>query len=502
MSKKYKKEKVMKISLSFKFSFFVGLILTCIMAALTIFIYNQEKTALSIEVKKRGSAIAKNLANNAEEALTTNEELTLFVLAKQAVQDPMTNDEESENLLAGVLSSIKDDLTGVKVEEKNIKNDGILDALVINRQGKIVSSSDVKRKGEDYAHPAGTRQLKPEEDVLIQEYIEGKRNYFDIAVPITSIGNKVLGEVHLKVSQALITKVVASATVKIVLITFVALFIGIIITIILVTVMTNPIKSLMTGVRAMGNGNFDIHIKIKTHDELGELTNAFNATAKSLKEKELLKGAFSTYVSGALMEEILKDPTKLALHGKKLKATIMFSDIRGFTAMSETLDPVEVVSIINEYLTLQTDKVIKWQGLLDKFVGDCVMAVYGVPFDKEDDAYRAVRTAMDIRDGLVKLNVIRERKGEKVVGIGIGINTGEVVSGNMGSPQKMDYTVIGDNVNLAARLEASAPAGRIFVSESTYLETKNRIQYNQLDSVLVKGKKEPVKVFEPISTLT
>lgn len=169
--------------------------------------------------------------------------------------------------------------------------------------------------------------------------------------------------------------------------------------------------------------------------------------------------------------------------------------------MSETLDPVEVVSIINEYLTLQTDKVIKWQGVLDKFIGDCVMAVYGVPFAKEDDAYRAVRTAMDIRDGLVKLNSIRERRGARVVGIGLGINTGVVVSGNMGSPQKMDYTVIGDHVNLAARLEANAPAGKIYVSESTYLETKDRIQYNQLDSITVKGKKEPVKIYEPMITL-
>ena len=501
MAKRQNKHKGMRIPLSFKFSFFVGLLLTCIMAALTVFIYNQEKTALSFEVKKRGSAIAKNLANNAEEALTTNEELTLFVLARQAVQEPMTADKQTGDFWTGILSNIKDDMFGLKKEEKPIKNDGILDALVINKQGKIVSSSDVKRKGDDYKLPGGIRPLNAGEDVLIQEYAENGKNYFDIAVPITSIGDKVLGEVHLKVSQDLITKVVTSATVKIVLITLAALFIGILVSIILVTVMTNPIKSLVAGVRAMGNGNFDIQIKIKTRDELGELTDAFNSTAKSLKEKELLKGAFSTYVSGALMEEILKDPAKLSLHGKKLKATMLFTDIRGFTSMSETLDPVEVVSIINEYLTLQTDKVIKWQGLLDKFIGDCVMAVYGVPFAKEDDAYRAVRTAMDIREGLVKLNAIRERRGLRTVGIGIGINTGDVVSGNMGSPQKMDYTVIGDNVNLASRLEANAPAGRIFVSESTYLETKDKIQYDQLESVMVKGKKEPVKVYEPVTVL-
>ena len=498
--KKAAVKKEMRISLSFKFSFFVGLLLTVILASLTVFIYNQEKTALTSEVKKRGSAIAKNLANNAIEALTTNEELTLFVLAKQAVQDPMNNEAEAGNFWVGVMTTIKDDMLGLSRQEKPVKNDGILDALVINKQGKIVSSSDVKKKGDDYRLPGGIRAINPGEDVLIQEYSETGRNYFDIAVPM-NIGDKIIGEVHLKVSQALITKVVTAATVKVVLITFAALFIGIIVSIILVTVMTNPIKSLVAGVRAMGDGNFDIQIKIKTRDELGELTEAFNSTAKSLKEKELLKGAFSTYVSGALMEEILKDPTKMSLHGKKLKATMLFTDIRGFTSMSETLDPVEVVSIINEYLTLQTDKVIKWQGVLDKFIGDCVMAVYGVPFAKEDDAYRAVRTAMDIRDGLVKLNSIRERRGARTVGIGLGINTGEVVSGNMGSPQKMDYTVIGDHVNLAARLEANAPAGKIYVSESTYLETKDRIQYNQLDSIMVKGKKEPVKIYEPMLTL-
>jgi adenylate cyclase len=494
-----KKKKAGRISLSIKFSFFVALLLTGIMVSLTLFIYNQEKTALSSEVKKRGTAIAKNLANNAEEAMLTNEELTLFVLAKQAVQDPPSGVEtEIQNFWVAVLIDLKDEIIGTAREEKPVKNEGILDAVVVNK-GKIVSASDVKRKGDDYNLPQGIQPLKPEDDVLIQEYAENGKRFFDIAVPIiASKGNISLGEVHLKVSQDLITKVVTAAAIKVVLITIAALIVGIIISIIIVQIMTNPIKYLVKGVRAIGDGNFDVQIKIKTRDELGELTDAFNSTAKSLKEKELLKGAFSTYVSSSLMEEILKDPSKMSLHGKKIKATMLFTDIRGFTSMSEELDPVEVVSIINEYLTLQTDKVLKWQGVLDKFVGDCVMAVYGVPFPKEDDSYRAVRTAIDIREGLIKLNAIRERRGQKIVGIGMGLNTGEVVSGNMGSPQKMDYTVIGDNVNLASRLEANAPAGRIYVSESTYLETKDKIEYTQLESIMVKGKKEPIKIYEPI----
>jgi len=379
-----------------------------------------------------------------------------------------------------------------------IKNEGILEAVVVRKKDKrIVSASDVKKKDEIYTPVAGLKKAQfAGDDTIIQEFTEKNRQYYDIGVPILALGSEI-GEVHLKVSQDVISKVVLANAVKIVLITLAALFVGILFTVILVNYIIKPIKELVSGVKAIGEGNFDVVIKTNSNDEIGDLTAAFNAAAKSLKEKELIKGAFSTYVSSSVMEEILKDPTKLSLHGKKVRATMLFTDIRGFTGMSEDMEPEQVVSVINEYLTLQTDKVFKWEGLLDKFVGDCVMAVYGIPFPREDDAYRAVKTALDIKDGVMKLNEIRKKRGHRTVEIGIGINTGEVVSGNMGSRQKMDYTVIGDNVNLAARLEANAPGGRIFVSESTYLETKGKIEYDELQPITVKGKKEPVKVFEP-----
>jgi adenylate cyclase len=291
---------------------------------------------------------------------------------------------------------------------------------------------------------------------------------------------------------------VLANAIKVILITLASLLVGIIISVLIVNYIIGPIKLLVTGVRAIGQGNYDVQIKLTSNDEIGDLTDAFNATAKSLQEKELLKGAFSTYVSTKVMEEILKDPTKLSLHGKRVRATVLFTDIRGFTSMSEILEPEQVVSVLNEYLTLQTDKVFKWEGLLDKFVGDAVMAVYGIPFPKDDDAYRAVRTAMDIREGVEKLNVIRAKRNQHVVEIGMGINTGDVVSGNMGSSQKMDYTVIGDNVNLSARLEANAPGGKIFVSESTYKETRDKIEYVEHEPIMVKGKKDQVKIFEPV----
>lgn len=497
-NKKIKKRE-MKIKLGFKFSFFVGLLLTVILGVVTVFIYDQERKALSNEVKLRGSAIAKNLANNAAEALINKDELTLSLLAKEAIQEPMGKEQDTD-FFTTIKNIIKEEFVEKKRKEI-IKNEGIMEAYIVKSDGTIASSHNLKLIGERYILPPGIKPVGKNDDVLIQEYEKNGRQYFDVAVPlITSVSGKsyMIGEVHLTISQSIITKVVLEAAIKLIFITFLSLIIGIVLTVLLVNFMVKPVKYLMTGVKSIIDGNYDIQIKKVTRDELGDLTEAFNGMAKSLKEKELLKGAFSTYVSSSLMEEILKDPTKLSLHGKRLKATMLFTDIRGFTSMSENLEPEQVVSVINEYLTLQTDKVFKWEGLLDKFVGDCVMAVYGVPFPKDDDAYRAVRTAMDIRDSVEKLNAIRKRRNQITVGIGIGVNTGEVVAGNMGSPQKMDYTVIGDNVNLASRLEANAPAGKIWVSETTYNETKDKIEYIELEPIMVKGKKDPVKVYEPI----
>jgi len=457
--------------------------------------------ALEKEVKERGIAIAKNIANNAADPLIKNDDLPLAILTKEAVQYPLKIETSYEkNILNNILYIIKETFI-TQQQKEEIKNEGIYEALIVRKNGIIASANDVRIIGEKYVPPAGIRQLHENEDTLVQDYIKNGIQYFDIAVSIGTVINNnkyIVGEVHLTISRAIILKVVMEAAIKIGLIILISLILGILTSILLVNFLVRPIGYLVEGVKAIGEGNYDVEIKLKTNDELGLLTEIFNNTAKSLKEKELIKGAFSKYISSEVMEQIINDPSKLSLHGKRIKATILFTDIRGFTSMSEKLEPEQVVSIINDYLTIQTDKVIKHNGFLDKFVGDCVMAVYGIPVPKDDDTYRAVRTAIDIRESVKKLNSIRERMKQLTVGIGIGLNTGEVVCGNMGSPQKMDYTVIGDNVNLASRLEANAPANTIYVSESTYNETKDKFVYKELEPIFVKGKKEPIKIYEPI----
>jgi adenylate cyclase len=216
------------------------------------------------------------------------------------------------------------------------------------------------------------------------------------------------------------------------------------------------------------------------------------------KEKKKIRGAFQYYLTASVINEMLKDPTKLKLGGDKKDLTVLFSDIRGFTTVSEKLTPEELVHLLNEYLTAMTDIVFKYDGLLDKYMGDAIMAVYGAPLDQPDHALRACRTALDMLAGLKELQKKWAEEGRPVLHIGIGINSGDMVVGNMGSQMRFDYTVMGDSVNLGSRLEGinKEYGTSIIISEFTYNAVKDTLLCRELDSVRVKGQKLPVRIYE------
>ncbi|MCD6311548.1 MAG: adenylate/guanylate cyclase domain-containing protein [Elusimicrobia bacterium] len=217
------------------------------------------------------------------------------------------------------------------------------------------------------------------------------------------------------------------------------------------------------------------------------------------KEKKFIKSTFQRYVSSQVVDELIKNPEMLNMKGKKERLTVFFSDIRGFTSMSEKMEPEDVVKILNEYLTEMTEIIFKYQGTLDKFIGDAIMAIWGAPKHFPNHAELAVRAAAEMQEKVKELCCRWESEGRKKIGIGMGINTGFVVIGNMGSASYSDYTVIGDNVNLAARLEENAPAGKILISESTYKEVKDIVKVRLLKPLSVKGKEKPVKVYEVLN---
>jgi len=192
---------------------------------------------------------------------------------------------------------------------------------------------------------------------------------------------------------------------------------------------------------------------------------------------------------------ILQNPDEKWLKGKKLNVTVMFADIRGFTAFSEKKEPEDVVNILNEYFSMATEVIQKHGGHVDKFAGDEIMVVFGAPISYEDHSVRAVRAAVSLQNELKNFNSRKTGEGREAINIGVGINSGNVVAGNLGSSRKMEYTVIGDNVNLASRLTREAKANDIIISDSVYEKVGDIADVDKLEPVMVKGKSMPIKIY-------
>jgi adenylate cyclase len=219
------------------------------------------------------------------------------------------------------------------------------------------------------------------------------------------------------------------------------------------------------------------------------------------REKRWIRHAFKHYVSQNVVDEILADPKKLVLGGERKQLSVLFSDIRGFTTFSEKNNPEVVVKYLNEYMEAMTQVIFEYHGTVDKFVGDEIMAIFGAPTSKQSEkhAEQAVRCALAMNDKLSELQMRWRQEGREVLEAGIGINTGEMVVGNMGSRDRMDYTVIGDSVNLAARLCGSAKGRQILVPRSTFDLVSAWVESRALEPITVKGKSEALEVFEILS---
>ena len=216
------------------------------------------------------------------------------------------------------------------------------------------------------------------------------------------------------------------------------------------------------------------------------------------REKNQVKNIFKSYVAPHVLAELMDDPKDLKLGGKKSKVSVLFSDIRSFTTISEQLDPDVLIQGLNHYLETMTQLVLDNSGMIDKFIGDAVMAIWGAPVPHEEDAKKAVTAAVKMEDALNRINPhIKELTG-MTFAIGVGINTGDATLGNIGSAGKLDYTVIGDAVNLASRLEGLTKQYGAFlvISEFTYEEIKDHFECRYLDDVMVKGKDKPVGVYQ------
>jgi len=267
--------------------------------------------------------------------------------------------------------------------------------------------------------------------------------------------------------------------------------------------LVRPVKRLLSGTREVEEGNLNVHIHITSTDEIAVLTKSFNHMVGELKQKEVIKETFGKYVDPRIVKGILEDQ-RFSQGGERRLMTVFFSDLEGFTALGERLTPDGIVKLLNQYFSLMSEPIREFHGIIDKYIGDAIMAFWGPPFT--DGAEHATLACLSALEQYKKLDTFRQllpdimglRKDLPRINVRMGIATGDVTVGSIGSEYSKGYTVIGDTVNLASRLEAvnKEYGTQLLISEETWKMAHEAIEARELDCIQVAGKSEPVRIFE------
>lgn len=439
-------------------------LMSLFICSISFIILWEQKQQFVSQLTDFGESLVRIAASNAADKILGEEDLVLFQLAKNLAQN--------EQVLFAVITDHKKIIRAhSRMENLGLPYEPPEKAVILQATGPVRKS--VIRLGEEEAL-----------------YFETLVRYQNLKV----------GEVHLAVSQAKILKSLSDAKFFVVMLTLVVIGLGIILSLGLSMYFTVPIRQLSETAKALGMGQFSHRVRTSRNDEFGDLAFAFNRMAEDLEVKEKIKDSFGRYVTPEIVDIILANPESQWMKGATVEASVLFVDIRGFTALSENKTPEVIVDLLNDYLTRVTDSVIKHGGHVNKFVGDEAMAVFGAPAANPDHALAAVRAALEIQDEIAELNLQKKMDGMKI-GVGVGINSGEMLSGNLGSQKRMEYTVIGDNVNIASRLTKVAKAGEILISKKTFDaigDKESELRFEPRGKAPVKGRRAHVTIYSVI----
>ncbi len=450
-------------SLRFKFALALALFSSILMVAVMLLLEQRLRETLVQESIDKGLGIAQGLAFNTEDPLLTGDDLYLFSAVKNA-----------------------------------IRSAGVTYAQILDRNRIIRADTKMDRVGTSYQAPADMVPIKETAQFSVfRRYGPNDVGILDLQVPIVTLGDQAvrIGEIHLGLSESLINENILKMRMYLGGLAVIALLVGAIGAAILAGMLVGPLTAIMRGVKAVGDGNLEQNINLNRNDELGVLADAFNDMAANLRDKEFIKNTFERYVSKPLANQILEKKDELQLGGEVREVTILFSDIRRFTSLAEKLSPEQVVAILNDYFTRMINVVSRYEGMVDKLMGDSVMALFGAPISLGDEPLRAIQCALQMQHEGTLFNQAQKEKGLPELPMGIGINTGTVVAGNIGSSTKMEYTVIGDEVNIAARMQGVARPGEVLISEKTYQMVADNVRVSALEPITFKGKNTVVAVY-------
>jgi class 3 adenylate cyclase len=453
-------------SLQVKFSALVVSLLVLACVGLAYLATRHEQAALESEVEKRAHALAVNLAGAAKEPLLDlgegdfDRELSLERLIREA--------GEAE---------------------------GVVGARILRRDGTIAASLATHERGQ-----AGVKLVDPAEGHPGGAFVGRDGSLLRIAVPIR-YSDVWVGEAQLEMDlRILVDPVVQSNARQLGIVAVLVVVVGILAGVGFVALLVGPLRRLRVGVERLAAGDVTVRVPPTSQDEVGELTRAFNEMGDALEQKQRIQRAFGRYVDDYVLNQLLESGDDEKQAGIERDVTILFVDIRQFTRLSEGMEAQDVVALLNEVFQLISDIILGRGGTIDKFIGDSVMAYFGAPVPHADHPLRAVTAAIEILRAVAQRSEhLRSQPstgpGRVPVDLGIGIHTGVVVVGNIGSDRRTDFTAVGDAVNVAHRLEKLARPGEVLVSEAVQRRVRGAVKLCFEGERQLSGREEPVHVY-------
>ena len=452
--------------LAYKLSFFITVLVVSCMTLLGVILVQQQTGQWQEQISEQGYTLVQLMAESAKEPLLADDERAL-----DAITSGFSN---NGSVLGTAISSLDGKIisrAGVLHEENNLlTRNAIQQAL----RGPSVSS---------------TWEWQP---------LTGRKRQTVMSFIRPIIFQKVTaGYALVTFSQSGMTQSTRRAVQAISGATLMIIALSIAMAFALGRRITQPIDKLVDASRAIGNGEYTFRFKERRKDELGLLMEAFNEMAEGMLEKSQVKNALSRYVSPGVARQILSNLDNVALSGKRIEGSVLFADISGFTRISEKTRAEELVSMLNRYFSLITCACAVNHGIVDKYMGDGVMLVFGAPEDDPDHAFHAISCALLIQQLVEHENRQREAMDLFPVQFRIGINTGSMLAGNMGSHDRMEYTVVGDTVNLASRLCGITNSGQIVISREMYArdDISGRVLAGEYQSIRLRGISQPISTY-------
>ncbi len=457
-------------SLQVKFSAIFVALLGMACAGLAWNSIQHEKASLEAEIDRRGAILAKNLAQSAQEPLLANDKLALDALVQAANQNAGVVGVAIVTPKSVWHASPSDPRPSSSSADSSPGHERTHPLLTSGARSKAATSLLRRASTTLYAHP-----------IWLRDAFAGEAQ---IEIDLERITNPVLRK---RARQFTVGALLAALVGVLAGLGFVKLLVG-------------PLQRLRAGVEKLSQGDLSVRVPPTSNDEIGALTRAFNTMGESLEEKERLQSAFGRYVNEHVLTHLLESSSGVDLLGVEREVTVLFVDIRRFTRISEGMKAQDVVTLLNEVFQLISDEILAQGGTIDKFIGDSVMAYFGAPMPQRDHALRAVRAAIAIENAIIRRNRAlasgaAPKQIAQVVELGIGIHVGKVVIGNIGSDRRTDFTVVGDTVNVASRLEKLAQPGQILISEAVQREVRSAIKLHFEGECQLSGRQESVHVY-------